>query len=112
MKPLTLNDIDIKIYARVEHNGVRGNAIVSGDDEYDKQVEDEIIRRLDNGDVWAWADVEVQGTYMGLVASDYLGCCSYESESDFKNDGYYQDMCNNVLEELNNRLAETIKDRQ
>lgn len=42
--------------------------------------------------VWAWAQVEVRASYRGLEASDYLGCCSYESEEEFKKGGYYDDM--------------------
>ena len=75
----------IRLYATQEDDcPVRGNALASGDDAYDKKVEDEILERLDNGDVWAWAVVEVRAGYGDLSASDYLGACSYESEKDFR----------------------------
>lgn len=68
---------------------VRGNASASGDDAFDKRVEDEIIARLEAGDMSAWfcakvtAYVELpcpilHGVHT-LAGVDYLGCCSYAS---------------------------------
>jgi hypothetical protein len=80
---------------------VRGNAMASGDDAYDKEVEDEIIRRLEGGDVWAWAKVEVRATYKGLYGSAFLGACSYKDEKGFKEaGGYYGQMVGEACREL------------
>lgn len=111
MKPLTNKDVVFTIHADYEDIPVRGNAIASDDPAFDKQVEEEILDRLDNGDVWAWASVEVRGTYKGLKSSTYLGCCSYENEEAFRNDGYYEDMCAEVLADLNQKVSEIIEDR-
>ena len=67
-----------------EHVPVRGNAIVSGDEAYDRQVEDEIIKRLDDGDQAAWFCLKVTGTFGECQYSEYLGCCSYESDPDLR----------------------------
>lgn len=107
MKTLTISDIDWELIATQDDCEVRGNALVSGDEDEDKRVEDEIIERLNNGDEWAWASVEVRGTFNGLVASDYLGCCSYANADDFKTGGYFDDMQENVLEQLQ-AAAESI----
>lgn len=71
---------------------VRGNALASGDDAADKACEDEIIRRVNDGDIWAWAYVTVTAKWRDMEGRDSLGCCSYEDEEDFKADGYYDDM--------------------
>lgn len=84
---------------------VRGNAMASGDDAADKDAEDEILSRLDSGDVWAWAIVTVRAiltteegeTYEG---SDTLGACTYRDAEDFKAGGYYEDMQDAALADL------------
>lgn len=89
---------------------VRGNALASGDDAEDKRVEDAIIERLDNGDVWAWAHVIVSASFNDFVGSDSLGCCSYEDADDFKGDGYYADMKDAALDELTASVAEALEE--
>lgn len=87
---------------------VRGNAIASGDDAYDKKVEDEIIRRVDNGDDWAWCTVEVDAIFFPkggqaarITGRTSLGGCSYKDEEDFKQEGgYYPQMQDDALREL------------
>lgn len=73
---------------------VRGNAMASGDDAADRECEDEILARLDAGDVWAWAHVTVMCTCddCGAMGEDNIGACSYADESEFRADGYYDDM--------------------
>lgn len=105
-------DIEIEIFSTQDNLQVRGNAIFSGDDDFDEKIENEIIERLNSGDVWAWADVEVRVTVIetGETASDYLGSCSYEDESDFKRGGYYGDMIERCLEELSATEEEIEKE--
>lgn len=76
---------------------VRGNAMASGDDAMDKQVEDEILARLSNGDTWAWACVSVTAEWdwngTTFEGQDYLGGCSHRDTADFiACNGYYSDM--------------------
>ena len=72
---------------------VRGNAMASGDEAYDREVEEGILSRLDEGDIWGWAWIHMTATWNGLEGEDSLGGCSYEDEADFiKNSGYYEDM--------------------
>lgn len=102
---------------------VRGNALACGDDAEDRAAEDEILARLDRGDVWAWASVRVLASWECFTgASSWLGGCSYASESDFKGpefevtepDGskhltsYYEDLCSEALDDLKRQLAEAI----
>ena len=86
---------------------IEGNAMASGDDEFDAQVENEIRERLNQGDIWAWAAVEVRATWRGFRGTACLGCCSYQSEEDFcEPDGYFDDLVNEALGDLNREVAE------
>lgn len=89
----------IKIVIHPEDSPIRGNLVASGDDALDKQLEDAVIEELEHNP-WAWCVVEVKASWLGLQASTFLGCCSYRSESDFKVDGYYNDMVEEVIKEL------------
>lgn len=95
--------VSYSIEAEVERIDVRGNAMCSGDNDFDKEVEDRILARLDDGDVWAWASVKVTARYDGIdgiEGVDYLGCCSYADEADFRNCPYYDDMKDIARENL------------
>lgn len=90
--------IEFKIRLHAEYVPVRGNAMASGDDAFDKEVEDEIIARANDGDPWAWCTIEVVGVVKTpdggeISSSEYLGCCSYLSQKAFMEDPYYTDMC-------------------
>ena len=100
--------VRFEVSAKQDWLEVRGNAVISGDDDYDKSVEDEIIARLNDGDVWAWAEVIVTARYdgiNGIEGVDYLGCCTYADEADFvTSGGYYDDMCRAACAELRDEL--------
>lgn len=73
---------------------------------YDRDIEDQeaqawIKEQLEVGNEWAWCTVEVIAEYIGASGSDYLGCCSYESEKNFKQDGgYYSSMVDVAVDNL------------
>lgn len=109
MKIFKESDVTYTLDAEMDDLQVRGNALVSGDDAEDKKCEDEIIERLNSGDVWAWASVKVTASWRGLEGVDYLGGCSYRDENEFKQlDGYYDDMKARALDDL----KQTIKELQ
>ena len=93
---------DVSFEALPETIRVRGNAMASGDDELDRQVEDEILSRLESGDTFAWftAKVTVRDD-RGNEATDYLGCCTYRDADDFRMGGYYLDMIHECIHQLN-----------
>jgi len=93
---------------------VRGNAMASGDEAIDTAAENEILQRLKDDDIWAWAFVVVTATYEGvprlIYGEDSLGACTYDDEADFKQPGgYYDDMCTNAREELRQQLEALAK---
>lgn len=99
-------DVEWTVSVEQDPAPVRGNALASGDDDLDKKVENEILDRLSHGDVWAWASVIVTGRYKSLEESIHLGACSYEDEEDFRNDVYFEDLQQEVLDSLNEQLKE------
>lgn len=102
--------VTYKIIPHPEYMSVRGNLIDSGDPEQDKEDEDAVIADIESGNEWAWCCVEVKCEYMCFSASSYLGGCSYKSEGDFINGGYYDDMKHEAFAELCEKLEASIKE--
>jgi len=104
---LTKKDVTFTVEALTEYTQIEGNALVSGDDAIDKEAEDTI--RCDLAwNIWAWCTVKVTATWKSLSADDYLGCCSYSSEADFMQGGYYDDMKAEALTSLNAQLQDIL----
>lgn len=105
--------VSYSIEASFDDVPVYGNASDSGDPVYDRRVENKILSYIrDNlSDPWAWAVVTVWATYDGLdgiEGVDFLGCCSYEDEDDFKDSDLYRDMCENAKEDLKFKLGQIV----
>lgn len=91
--------LTITLLAEQDDLEVRGNAMASGDDRLDRQTEDEILERLEWGDVWAWAHVVVEAACdrCGKTGCDSLGAVSAASERDFVlTSVYYSEMVANA----------------
>ena len=52
-----MSAIEFTVTALPECVGVVGNAMASGDDDFDKECEDKILADLDGGNEWAWCTV-------------------------------------------------------
>ena len=71
----------------------------------------DLLDEAETSNIWKWCFVEVKGSYKGMEVSDYLGCCSYVSEEDFiNNSGYYNDMCETVLDAIQEQANDLIQD--
>ena len=110
-----------------EETLIRGNAIASGDEAYDKEIEDELISRVNNGDIWAWFSFQVKAflyvynatideykTFVGK--SSWLGCCSYQSYDDFVSDthqrsGMDEEAFDDLKKVVANYIAQNPLDR-
>ena len=102
IKQLTKKDLTISIVALEEIISIHDDEFLTS-----KQKKD-ISKRLDYN-IWAWCCVKVECTYYSLTATSYLGCCSYQDEQDFiKNSGYYEDMINDCLIDLQGQLSTLI----
>lgn len=115
MRKLTAADVTFYVQIEPEDIEPEGNAIVSGDDDFDKEVIDGINERLRDGDLWAWGCVKVGARWKDWTGVAYLGCCSYENEEGFKKDGYFEQMKKEALDDLNSTVAkvfESVKELQ
>jgi hypothetical protein len=74
--------------------------------------EDEEIAKQVSADLefnpWAWCDIRVVARWKDYTGDDYLGECSYGSEEEFKQDGYYSDMKKVALDNLNSNIAKLV----
>jgi hypothetical protein len=104
-RPITKDELlSITLTAEEEEIPVRGQ-FASDDEAADKELEDSILDRMRHGDEWAWFCAKVEVVWNGYKGQAFLGACSYENEADFKKDGYYEDMVEEALEDLNKSLA-------
>ena len=71
-----------------------------GDEELNREIRDGIEKRLEYGDIWAWASVKVSASFGGLTGNAYLGGCNYEDEADFRANGHLKDMLEEALTDL------------
>lgn len=109
-KTLTKDDIHISVTAYPEDIPVKGNVICSGDEDFDHQVESEILKRMEQDDVWAWATVCVSAEWEDLKEAEYLGCCCYADEEEFcQEGGYYEEMVEEAINNLNKRMQNLYK---
>ena len=104
-----MHEIIWSIEAEQEDIPVRGNAVASGDNDVDKEIEDRILRDLE-WNIWAWCSVTVRCTYGPFNGEAHVGCCSYDDEEAFKeSSGYYLDMQIEALDDLISNMQDAAK---
>ena len=108
MKQITISNVNVTVKVEQSDIPVIGNVVGSGDDQYDKQMELQVLSELENGNVWAWCDVTVVVSLKGIENANFStfaslsGCC-YENEANFKEDGYFE-LVNQCLQQLNDAM--------
>ena len=71
-----------------------------------EQERKDLIEKINNGNI-LWFVAKVTAMKHGiLLADDYLGGCCYDSIKDFINDAYYQDMVDNVLKAVKQKIID------
>lgn len=111
IRPITREEAKVRVLAEPDDIPVEGNALLSGDDNFDREVERNIMYRLQQADIWAWAAVTVVVAWGSFESRAYLGCCSYADEEDFTQlGGYFDDMVAEALDELNRTISETYQE--
>jgi hypothetical protein len=107
---LTEKDVVFSLSCEPEQAAIEGNASAI-DEETDRKYAAMIRRRLHAGNKWAWCAVKVTAKWRGFVGVDYLGCCSYNSEAQFRESGgYFIDMMTEALADLQ-RTVEDVHAR-
>lgn len=91
----------LRFYAEPEDESPRGQFQLD-----DGSDDDDLIAKIENG-TYAWFCATVTASKAGVVlATDYLGCCCYESEAAFLTaDGYAKDMESTVIREARKIIA-------
>lgn len=78
------------------------------DVERNVEMRKDIARRVRRGDDWAFGCAVVTVEWSGISAHNSLGRCSYDDGEDFMKDGYYDDMVEETLAELNVTVAAVV----
>lgn len=108
----TEDGITYTLYIEQDDMPVRGNAFASGDDAEDRAVENDILARLNDGDIWAWAQTtcEASITVDGyeFTGEDHLGGCNYFDTEEFVA-ANWEDMKATAHQELMKRLQAATK---
>lgn len=101
---LRMKDVTYTVECLPEDLEVRGNAVASGDDEQDREVEDAILADLEGGNPWAWCCVRVTARVGPFEGVDTLGGCSYRDEQAFRDCGYFDDMKFSAFDDLADKI--------
>jgi hypothetical protein len=105
LRQLTADRVAFRLTYEKDDLPVRGNAQVSGDDNDDRQVEDEILARLDRGEAYAWCVLKVEACWGGFVGSATLSAVSVAEEKDLEVEA--EDLKAEALDDLNEQIAKT-----
>ena len=109
IRKLTADEVSFYIECRPEDTPINGN-VTAIDPETDRRAEADVRRQLRNGNEWAWCCVRVVVMWNGFEGDACLGCCSYESEAQFKEPGgYYDALKTEALDDLNSLLAGQVE---
>jgi hypothetical protein len=88
-----------------DYNEIAGS-FASGNDAQDAKQVASIQRKIKNGNVWAWCQVTVFAKCHGFEGeSSSLGGCSYKNEAAFKASDNHKDLCQEALEDLQEKVA-------
>ena len=68
------------------------------------------VKALAGQTPWGWCCVRVTVSCGELEASEYLHCCSYGSEEDFRRRPHYTDMVAKATEQLKSRVSDLMKE--
>ncbi len=118
MKKLTLDDVVVTIDYEQEDTPVKGNAMCSDDEVFNKEVEDQILSRLANNDTLAWCCLKASVTPKHLLlkrfkGEAYLGGCSFDwktTQAELEKEADSFGMANEALEYLNKELQDYLNE--
>ncbi len=107
MRQFIPTELAFTLFCEPDDLPIKGNALVSGDDEADRECEEKIQAQLDAGNRWAWCLITIRADWGGFSGFDNLGACSYVNAEGFCQPGdYYEDMVGNAIEDLLDKIRE------
>jgi hypothetical protein len=107
IRELLEDEVEFSIECLPEDASIEGNCSAI-DRLTDQCVERWIRRELEQGNLWAWCCVRVVARWRGFEGEDFLGCCSYRNEKEFRHpEGYFPQMRDEALRRLNEVVAQT-----
>ena len=86
---------------------------ISIEDSFEFPEDIQTVKKLAEITEWGWCTVCVIASIGDLEARECLGGCSFRSEQDFKDSGYYADMVQSATEQLKGKVAyiiDTVKE--
>lgn len=81
---LNLADVEYDHSYEESHVPIHGNAMASGDDEFDKECENDILGSLQRGDTHAWCDILVNARLGHYVGTDSLCAVSVQKAEEIE----------------------------
>jgi len=105
MKQITERMIEWSVTPEVEH--MHPDDCFALDVDAQTEIVNSIIQDSETNE-WAWCCVCVKGSFEGIEAKSYLGGCSYESRKEFEQSGYYEDLKQEVLQEINAKVSKLL----
>lgn len=104
LRKLDKDSEGVEIRMSIEFDDISNLNFDSGEPDEDDKLASEIQARLARGDTWAWCIVTVSASWGGWTGRAVFGGCSYEDEEDFRQNGDYDSMVEEAVEELNKKL--------
>lgn len=105
MRAVIAREATVTLTCAAEDLQIEGNALASGNDEWDREQEQWIRDQLDGGNEWAWCCARVDVEWEGFKETEYLGACSYKSRADFIACGERETMASEATARLADRLV-------
>lgn len=87
-------------------------SFASGEEDVDRDNVQWVRDQLRDGNEWAWCDVKVTVTWKDWKADSTLCACTYESEKDFRESGYYSDLVDECLNGMATRMFLVVEELQ
>jgi len=107
IRPLTETEVRMSIDAEPEHSTPD---FEQEDGSADTELIHQVLKRLEDGNEWAWCVVRVTMSWGEWKGVAYLGGCSCDSLEEFiENGDYYQDLKKDALSELNARIGDSYR---
>lgn len=102
LSKLILEEASFTVEVQPEDTPIRGNLVVTGDDELDRKEEDTVLAESE-WNPWAWCVVKLTGTWHGVSDSFYLGgvVCGGEDE-------FWHEIAPDMKHEIADTLASKI----